>query len=516
MPGTAEPRRSPETERDEPGLLDVLLEYVRETLRADHACLSESTSISGPIAVIAAAGRLQHPELWPGLGVMDEVEYGYDGSDEQAANDIVGVYRRGDPATPGVSAFLERVGAAFDITIRVFEADNRLFMLELYFCDPEQPFGPEQVDEATRLAPMLAAVFTRDRLTRELSAAEQRYRALVEQIPAFPYVLDEHEQVTFHVGRLSAMMGVPDDQPFGWDDWAASIHPDDRDQVVAAARRHLSTGDPFDVEYRVVLPDDSVMWFHDRATLVSDREGTRSLGVMFDITERRQAEEALRESERQRFLVLEEMLRAESDARSQIAADLHDDTIQVMTASMLGIERVLKALERGDPEHMREVLESARETMGAAIERARRMTFDLRPPLLATQGLAAAVTELAQVAAAEAGFEVHLDMRVIRHSLGIEDLAYRTVKEALANTRKHAGASHVEIRLWDAEGALSGEITDDGIGFDVGRALDRRAMRLHMGLDTMRERLALVGGSLDIASAPGSGSTIGFTIPSAA
>ena len=64
---------------------------------------------------------------------------------------------------------------------------------------------------------MLAAVFTRDRLTRQLSAAEQRYRALVEQIPAFPYVLDENEQVTFHVGRLSVMMGVPDDQPFGWD-----------------------------------------------------------------------------------------------------------------------------------------------------------------------------------------------------------------------------------------------------------------------------------------------------------
>ena len=446
---------------------------------------------------------------------MDEVEYGYDGSDEQAANDVVGVYRRGDPATPGVSAFLERVGAAFDITIRVFEADNRLFMLELYFCDPEQPFGPEQVEEATRLAPMLAAVFTRDRLTRELSAAEQRYRALVEQIPAFPYVLDEHEQVTFHVGRLSVMMGVPDDQPFGWAGWAAAIHPDDRDRVVAAARRHLTTGQPFDVEYRVVLPDDSVMWFHDRATLVSDLEGRRSLGVMFDITERRLAEEALRESERQRFLVLEEMLRAESDARSQIAADLHDDTIQVMTASMLGIERVLKALERGEPEHMREVLESARGTMGAAIERARRMTFDLRPPLLATQG-----------------WRPRSRARPGRRRRGGLRSAPRPARCPRTRWGSRTSPTGRSRRRWPTPASTPAHRTSgSGCGTPTVRcpARSRRRHRVRRrpgarppgdapahgaGHDA---RAAGAGrGSLDIASAPGSGSVIGFTIPSAA
>ena len=184
-------------------------------------------------------------------------------------NEIVAIYRRDDPATPGVTAFLARIGAAFDVTIRVHSGEERLHFLELYYCDPDAPFGPDEIEEASRLAPMLAAVFTRDRLAAELLLAQEQ----------------------------------------------------------------------------------------------------RTL-----------AERALDESERRRLEVLEEMLRAEAEARARIAADLHDDTIQVMTASQLGIERAAMVAARGDAGRTLEALDDARETMVNAIERARRMTFELRPP----------------------------------------------------------------------------------------------------------------------------------------
>ncbi len=383
-------------------LLDVLLEYVRQVLDADHACLSESSSHDGPITVLAAAGRLTHPELWPGMGVMDETEFGYDGSLAQGVNEIVAIYRRDDPATPGVTAFLGRIGAAFDVTIRVHSGEDRLHFLELYYCDPDAPFGPDEIEEASRLAPMLAAVFTRDRLAAELLLAQEQ----------------------------------------------------------------------------------------------------RTL-----------AERALDESERRRLEVLEEMLRAEAEARARIAADLHDDTIQVMTASQLGIERAAMVAARGDTGRTLEALDDARETMVNAIERARRMTFELRPPLLSASGLTAAVSELAQQITAETGLAVELDLRVGRHPSGVEDLAYRTVREALANVRKHAGATCVRIELLDGPGSLDGLVRDDGRGFDVRRAADRRVMRLHMGLDTMRERVSMVGGRFDVVSTRGEGTDLRFSIP---
>jgi len=160
-----------------------------------------------------------------------------------------------------------------------------------------------------------------------------------------------------------------------------------------------------------------------------------------------------------------------------------------------------------------ETLRMARDTVADAIERVRRQSFELRPPLLEAQGLKAAVRDLAEESALEAGFLVDVDADVGRLPFGVEDLAYRTIKEAMANARKHAAARHVRVALRRREDMLEGEVEDDGRGFDVGRALDRRTMRLHMGLDSMRERLHLTGGELVIESTPGQGSRIRFRIP---
>jgi len=498
---------------DDSELLVVLLEYVRQVLRADHACLTESTIQPGPIETLAASGELTHPELWPGPGPLDEGEYGYDGPNAFDVADVIAIYRKDDPATPGITEFLERIGAAYDATIRVFEGGDRLLMLELYYCDPDQPFDDAMVAEAVRLAPMLAAVLARDRLAGELELAELRFRQLVERMPAEVYRVDAEGRGTYSSPQRKEILIQPEDEPWDLDTWAATIHPDDRERVVPGYWAHLRSGEPWEAEYRMYRGNGELAWMLDRSSALRDAGGEiiGAQGVLIDITPAKLAEQALRESEERRREVLEEMLRAEAEARRAIAADLHDDTVQVMTAALFSLDRVLAA--EGSDGRTREVLLSSRETIAAAVERVRRMTFELRPPLLESKGLAAAVGELAEEVALECGFGLDLDLRVGRHPLGTEDLVYRTVKEALTNVRKHAGATVVRVSLSEAGGTLCGLISDDGKGFEVERALDRRRMRLHLGLDTMRERLRLVGGMIEIESTPGSGSRIGFSIP---
>ncbi len=496
---------------DDDSLLETVLEYTIRVLQADHATFCEVQNAPEVITVLAASGGLTHPEVLPGMGQLVSQELGYDGEDEESGA-RVGVYRRGDPATPGVTAFLERIGCAFDVTIRVFQDEVRTHLLEVYYVD-DREFGEEQIRQAEQLGALLTTVISRDRLMQQLEQAETRFRTLVQQIPAIPYIVDADYNVLFQASRLGEALGSNGVQ-FGFDEWREAVHPEDRERAHSRYVEHMETGVPYDEEYRLVAADGSVLWFHDRATLLPGADGTPALshGVMFDVTERRRAEEALRRSEAARQEVLEAMLHAEAAARAQIAGELHDDTIQVMTAALMAVERVSLAAADGDPRVV-DALASARSTLQTAVERARRLTFELRPPLLDAQGLAAALRDLAAELERESGFEVQLEAPAGRFSYTVEDLAFRTVKEALANARKHSQARHVQVRLWTAAGWLHGQVADDGRGFDVDRALDRRGMRLHIGLDSMRERVRLAGGEVSITSAPGQGARVDFAVP---
>jgi signal transduction histidine kinase len=207
------------------------------------------------------------------------------------------------------------------------------------------------------------------------------------------------------------------------------------------------------------------------------------------------------------------MLRAAEEERVRIATELHDDTVQVMAATLLSLDRFSSAIAAGDGVRMAAAVTAARETLNAAVDRTRRLTFELRPPLLEAQGLGSALRDLTETAAAEGSFEGSVAIDVGRYPELVETLTYRIAQEAITNVRKHAAAGHLWLVLREQDGSLIGEVRDDGHGFDVERALDRSAMRLHMGLDTMAERVRMAGGEVVITSAVGSGTTIGFRIP---
>jgi len=231
------------------------------------------------------------------------------------------------------------------------------------------------------------------------------------------------------------------------------------------------------------------------------------------LRESEQLRAQLEDAEEQRRMVLNQMLRAEADERARIAEELHDDTVQVLTATLLSLDSQRRSDAHGKPEAAADAAEKARHTLGLALERTRRLMFELRPPLLEAHGLAPAVRDLVEHANQELGLEVAVEVCVPRYAGDFETLVYRIVREAVANVRRHARARRLEVTLLHVGGELRGTVADDGLGFDVHRALDRHRTRLHLGLDATIERIRLAGGDIEIDSAPGEGTRLRFRLP---
>ena len=145
-------------------------------------------------------------------------------------------------------------------------------------------------------------VTERRRTEERLGEAEEKYRTLVERIPAIIYVQEPNDpnRTTYVSPQYEAILGYPLEQDLGDPDhWVRIMHPEDRERVLAEDRRTDETGEPFKVEYRLFARDGRVVWIRDEATLVRDEEGRPLywLGIQLDVTDQKRAKDALRESE---------------------------------------------------------------------------------------------------------------------------------------------------------------------------------------------------------------------------
>jgi PAS domain S-box-containing protein len=232
-----------------------------------------------------------------------------------------------------------------------------------------------------------------------------------------------------------------------------------------------------------------------------------------DVSGRHAMEDALQESERRRLEILASMLRAEEAERSRIATELHDDTVQVMTASLFALDRVALIARRSANHQIESAVTLTRATLEEATARARRLMFELRPAILHEDGLVAAINVLADQTRRETGAKTIVEGAPGRHGHDVEELAYRSIQEALSNVRKHAGATEVVITLGHDAAALVCEIADDGRGFDTNVVRARPGAALHAGLDTMVERIRAAGGETAVDTAPGAGTRVRLRIP---
>jgi signal transduction histidine kinase len=204
------------------------------------------------------------------------------------------------------------------------------------------------------------------------------------------------------------------------------------------------------------------------------------------------------------------LLDVQQAERRRIAADLHDDPVQVLTVAVMRLDLLKGSIDDRD---VATKLDEARNTVRDAIDRLRTMLFELHPPALDRQGLAAALDEYATDRFHGTGTAVDVDTTgdITRLSSGVRSLAFRVAREAITNAHKHAGASALRVRIAMALGGVNVQISDDGRGF----AVQEQSNELHRGLEFGAELVRSAGGWWSIDSSPGRGTTVEFWLPDA-
>lgn len=208
-----------------------------------------------------------------------------------------------------------------------------------------------------------------------------------------------------------------------------------------------------------------------------------------------------------------ERLAASEAERARWARELHDETLQGLAALQLALAAIGGA---GDLETVGQLSDRATEDVGEEIAKLRSLITELRPVVLDELGLGPAVEALAERARAQGGgVEILVQIgspeasAMPRHAPEVEIAAYRIVQEALGNAARHSGASRIVVELTADDAVLAMTVSDDGDGFDS--AKPKRGGGF--GLVGMRERVEILGGSIEIDSQPGRGTDVRASLP---
>jgi two-component system, NarL family, sensor histidine kinase DevS len=200
------------------------------------------------------------------------------------------------------------------------------------------------------------------------------------------------------------------------------------------------------------------------------------------------------------------VIEAQEQERRRLALELHDETGQALTSILLGLKSIRTA---ATPEGAEQAEHDLRELVVAALQDVRALAVELRPSSLDDFGLVPALERLAATLQERSEIAVSVEATLgERVSPELETVLYRFVQEALTNVVKHAGARHVGVVIGRRDGGVTAVVEDDGTGFDPAAVREDA-----LGLVGMRERLALLGGTLAVESGPGKGTALIAFLP---
>jgi PAS domain S-box-containing protein len=290
-----------------------------------------------------------------------------------------------------------------------------------------------------------------------------------------------------------------------------SVHPDDRlrvEEETVGGKALLTKVH----EYRVVRPSGEVRWVVARRFMAPGEAGSgpRIIGLVEDITERKEMEAQSRRLEEELRLLARRLDAAREEERRKLSLWIHDEIGQMLTAVRMDLSWVHRKLPARNPELKARLVELQgllEENIGAV----QRVTAELRPTLLEDLGLKAAVEWQLEQFARRTGITTELEFLLEESELdrAVSLVLFRIVQEALTNVARHAQASSTRVELEPCEEGVRLQVVDNGRGIREEEAAGPGAL----GILGMRERIAAHGGKLEIRARRSGGTALLVTIP---
>lgn len=336
-----------------------------------------------------------------------------------------------------------------------------------------------------------------------LQGADHTYRVFVERMNEGAAVLSSDHTILHCNQRFARFLGMGIQNVIG-----SSVHelvwPDDRPKLDALLRSAARKNCRGEIRLRKVVP----LPVHFSLSPLR-LDGTRAICLIAsDLSDVKRAEQEVRASSEQLRKLAARLLSIREEERTRIAREVHDELGQSLTAVKIDLAWLAGRLPRRNA-LMHKRIRSTRQLASRIIQSIRRISTELRPGVL-DLGLAAAVEWQVQEFQARTGIQCSL--RLLTQEVFAPDIStalFRILQETLTNIARHAKATRVEVVKQKQGDRLVLRISDNGRGFDP----EDPSISKSLGLLGMRERAAILGGGVNIASAPGKGTTVTAWVP---
>jgi PAS domain S-box-containing protein len=362
-------------------------------------------------------------------------------------------------------------------------------------------------DGDLRILVVCQNITERKQAEKAVQFSEQRYRELVGSLDGIVWEADPADfRLLYMSPQVKRILGYTPEQWLTQDvTWKDVIHPEDFPMVMATCQREVEARRNHALEYRMRIADGRIIWIRDVVTVVLEQgRAVKLRGVLFDITDRKQAEEALECSEQTLRLVLQE--------REQFARDLHDRIIQSIYAIGLTLEECQRLIPGAR--------EKASQKLGAVIVDLNRVIRDVRNYIatpstesrnLTTDELIVSLQRLTDFMERSTGARFRLTINPEAAAALAQNQRPHLLsiaQEAMSNSLRHAHASTASVSLGLAGNRVCFEVSDDGVGFDP------QVIRPEsQGLQNIEMRAKKLGAAFQITSRLGYGTQIRLDIP---